>query len=56
MTGLWLVSYLIMWLLVVIGGLLVLALAREVEALHKRLESLEQFLRGTDLGMDNEGQ
>ena len=34
MTGLWLVSYVILWLLVVVAGLVIPALAREIESLQ----------------------
>jgi hypothetical protein len=42
MTGIWLVSYIVLWLLVLGGGAVILILAREIEALHARLESIER--------------
>ena len=48
MTGFWLVSYIILWLLVIVGGLILIALAREVEVLHKHVDSLRHYLTKTD--------
>ncbi len=48
MSGLWLVSYVVLWLLVILGGLTVLALAREVEALHRQLDSIRPYLTKGD--------
>ena len=48
MTGLWLVSYLILWLIVVISALVVLALSREVEYLHKQIEALHLFFKSRE--------
>lgn len=45
MNGFWLASYLILWLVVVGCGLVLLALGREIEALHRRLDSLDRYLR-----------
>ena len=39
MTGFWLISYVVLWLLVLGEGLVILVLAREIESLHKRLEA-----------------
>ncbi|GAB4463507.1 MAG: hypothetical protein Kow0070_24100 [Anaerolineales bacterium] len=36
MSGFWLVSYIVLWLMVIGEGLVILALAREIEELHKR--------------------
>lgn len=44
MTGFWLASYIVLWLIVVVGGLTVIALAREIEVLHKQLDSLLPYL------------
>lgn len=40
MSGLWLVSYVVLWVLAMGGGLVILALAREIEALYTRLDSV----------------
>ena len=48
MTGFWLVSYIMLWLLVIVGGLILIALAREVETLHKQIETLGRYLTKTD--------
>lgn len=48
MTGFWLVSYIMLWLLVIVGGLILIALAREVETLHKHIETLGRYLTKTD--------
>lgn len=52
MTGFWLVSYIILWLLVVVGGLIIIALAREIEVLHKHMDSLSPYL--SKLHLDGE--
>ena len=44
MNGFWLISYVILWVLMIGSGLVILALAREVEALHKRLDILQKYL------------
>lgn len=44
MTGFWLVSYIVLWLIVIVGGLILIALAREIEALHKQMDSLLPYL------------
>lgn len=49
MTGAWLVSYLVLWLLAVGQGLMILALAREIQDMRARLEAHEQHLRLLDL-------
>jgi Trk-type K+ transport system membrane component len=45
MNGFWLISYLILWLVVIGGALGFFAMAREMETLHKKLDTLEKFLR-----------
>ncbi len=52
MSGFWLVSYVVLWVLVIGAALVVLALAREIELLHKRLEALQKFLSLADWGSD----
>jgi hypothetical protein len=47
MSGFWLISYLILWLVVIGGALGFFAMAREMETLHKKLDSLEKFLRNS---------
>ena len=52
-SGWWLVSYLVLWIAVVVLGVLVVALAREVGALHLRLGprgALEIDTEGPELG------
>lgn len=44
MTGVWLASYIVLWAIVVVEGLVILALAREIETLHKHLDSLRTYL------------
>lgn len=46
MSGFWLVSYVVLWLVVIGGGLAFLAMAREMETLHKKLDTLQKFLQG----------
>jgi hypothetical protein len=45
MTGIWLISYVVLWLLVLGGGAVILILAREIEMLHTRLEAVERQRR-----------
>ena len=52
MSGMWLVSYGILWLLVITAGLVIFALAREVELLHKHFDALIKFLGNPDRGKD----
>jgi|GEM_PF-3412689 len=52
MNGLWLVSTLVLWGPLIAGGLVILALAREVLALHARLDALYKFISGADFGAD----
>ena len=44
MSGFWLISYIILWLLVIGGALGFFAMAREIETLHKKLDTLEKYL------------
>ena len=46
MSGFWLVSYLILWLLVLAGGLALLALAHEMENLRNKHKTLQAYLQG----------
>jgi hypothetical protein len=50
MTGVWLISYVVLWLLVLGGAVVVLFLAREIEALHTRLEAVERHEKVAELG------
>lgn len=52
MSTLWLISYVILWLLVISAGFVILALVREVEALHMRLDSLQKHLLKMSFGAD----
>ena len=42
MTGIWLLSYVVLWLLVLGGAVVILMLAREIEVLHQRQDALER--------------
>lgn len=42
MSGMWLISYVVLWLLVLCGAVVVLLLARELEELRARLEAVER--------------
>jgi len=48
MSGFWLVSYVVLWILVIVAGLVLLALAREVESLHRKLDSIQKYRRKVD--------
>jgi hypothetical protein len=50
MTGVWLISYVVLWLLVLGGAVVVLLLAREIEALHTRLEAVERHEKVAEPG------
>ncbi|MDW8325533.1 MAG: hypothetical protein RMK99_03100 [Anaerolineales bacterium] len=52
MTGIWLVSYVVLWLLVLGGAAVVLLLAREIETLHARLEAVERHKKPARSGED----
>lgn len=56
MTGLWLISYVVLWLLLVGAVLVILALSREVEELHKRVNLLQKYLIITDFGSNGKEQ
>jgi len=56
MNGFWLVSTLVLWGLLIVGGLVLLALAREVEALHARLDLLQKYVARADFGSDDSVQ
>ncbi|GAB4578430.1 MAG: hypothetical protein Fur0022_11650 [Anaerolineales bacterium] len=47
MSGFWLISYVVLWLLVIGGALAFFAMAREIETLHKKLDTLQKFLQGS---------
>ncbi len=47
MTTIWLVSYVILWALVLVSALAVLALARELTALQRELEMIKYQLAHT---------
>lgn len=42
MTGFWLVSYIVLWVVVIGEGLVILMLSREIESVHTRLEAVER--------------
>ena len=42
MTGFWLISYLVLWIIVIGFAMVILALAREIEVLHQQLESFRR--------------
>lgn len=52
MSGFWLVSYVILWLLLIGAVLVILAMAREVEALHSRLDRLQKYLGSSYHGVN----
>jgi hypothetical protein len=43
MTGFWLISFLVLWIVVLGLATIILALAREVEVLYKRVDSISRF-------------
>lgn len=49
MSAWWLISYAVLWALMIAAGLVILALAREVETLHRRLDSLYRFISSPDV-------
>ncbi len=44
MTGFWLVSIIVLWIVVIGLSLIILALAKEVEVLHNRVDSSRRFI------------
>lgn len=54
MSGWWLLSYVVLWILMIAAGLAILALAREVETLHKRLDSLHKILSSSSVDAEAE--
>jgi predicted Holliday junction resolvase-like endonuclease len=50
MNILWTISYVVLWLLVIIGGLVILALAKEIESLHKRLKEILDIISSPNRG------
>ncbi len=43
MTGFWLISYVVLWLVVLGLGLVILVMAREIEQMHARLEATQKL-------------
>lgn len=54
MNMLWLASYMVLWLLVIIGGLVILALSKEVESLHKSLKEILDIISSPNHGKSKE--
>ena len=52
--SLWLVSYIVLWILVIIAGLVILALSREIESLHKSLNEILAILSSPNSGKGKE--
>lgn len=52
MSGIWLVSYIVLWLIVIVSGFIIIALAREIEVLHKRMDSLSSYLTNMQSNSD----
>jgi hypothetical protein len=52
MSGLWLISFVFLWLLVIGSILVILAMAQEIEALHSRLDSLQKYISTPNLDYD----
>lgn len=44
MTGFWLASFIVLWVVVVSLALVILAMAREIEDMHRRLESMSHYM------------
>jgi uncharacterized protein YoxC len=55
MTGLWLISYIVLWILTLILAIVVIALAREVEALHHQLDNTQKLVRKLVTSVNGEG-
>lgn len=54
MNILWVISYIVLWVLVVILGLVILALSKEVETLHRKLEEILSIIASPSRGMPKE--
>lgn len=44
MNGLWVISHIVLWLIVIVLVLVILTLSREIENLHSRLDSLQKYI------------
>lgn len=44
MSGFWLIGFIVLWIVVVGLALVILAMAKEIENLHVRLDSVVQYL------------
>ena len=57
MQGLWLVSYVVLWILAITAGLVILALSQEIESLNKKLDSLMKIISSPEFNKQtNKGQ
>lgn len=54
MNILWVISYIVLWLLVIVLGLVILALSKEVETLHRKLEEILAILTSSSRGIPKE--
>ena len=48
MTGFWLVSFIVLWIVVISLALIIFMMAREIEVLHTRLDSYKHFYKSLD--------
>jgi hypothetical protein len=55
MNSFWLISYIVLWVIVIVGGLIILALSREIEHLHERFDSLLKYISHKSLESSKEG-
>lgn len=44
MTGFWLASFVVLWVVVVALAMVILAMAREIEDMHRRLETMSYYM------------
>lgn len=55
MTGFWLASFVVLWIVVVALAMVILAMAREIEDMHRRLESMSRYLSRSPVGKSAKG-
>ncbi len=44
MSGFWLISYIVQWVIIIVEALIILALSREIEHLHGHFDSLRKYI------------
>lgn len=53
MSGFWLICFIVLWIIVILQGIIILTLAREIEYIRKWLESLRKFVNNPPADLNN---